>query len=250
MTPKEIGVILQKAREKKGITTDKVYKATRIAPSIVRSIEEGKAHETLNRIYLLLFVKNYAHFLNIDPTEIIKDYKSFYKNEEKQVFDIKPEPLMVDVDIQKWLVFIGVAIVSIVTIFFVLLLGMKVKSFYNSRKISSKIATTTQKAVTKKTENAVFPIADEKGIDLALESTDDVWMRVTKDGALAFDGTLQKGRTMSWKADKKISLWVGRAEALKFTINGQKLKDIGKGAIRNIDISKEGLKIGNNWLFK
>ena len=75
-------------------------------------------------------------------------------------------------------------------------------------------------------------------------------MRVTKDGSLAFDGTLQKGRSMSWKADKKINLWVGRAEALKFTINGQGFKDIGKGTIRNIDISKEGLKVGNKWLFK
>ena len=51
MNPKEIGRKLKDARQKRGLSTEDVYKATRMQPSIIAAIEEGKAGERLDKIY-------------------------------------------------------------------------------------------------------------------------------------------------------------------------------------------------------
>ena len=75
-------------------------------------------------------------------------------------------------------------------------------------------------------------------------------MKIAKDGQTVFEGTLQKGRSSSWSANKKIDLWLGRAEALNITVNGYKIGSVGKGRLRNLVITRDGLRIGNKRLSK
>ena len=239
--PKEIGEILKETRQKKGLTIDQIYNKTRIQPHIIEALEEGTAGEVLGNVYTLLFLRKYASFLGLDSGSLVADYKNFYTDKEEVVLDIEKEPQAVNISLPKWIVpAVSVGLIFIV-IFFILFLGFKLRSFRSARKETS--ASVISKL-------RVFPIAKDKFIELILQSTDNVWMKVKKDGKVVFEDTLPKGGKKEWFAADKIELWVGRAEALNFTINGKSIGNIGKGKIKNIQISRRGLKIRNKWLLK
>ena len=241
--PKEIGEILKGTRQKKGLTIDEVYNKTRIQPKIIEALEEGTSGEVLGNVYTVLFLRKYASFLGLDSTGLAAAYKNFYTDKEEVVLDIEKEPKTVNVELAKWLApAISVGLIFI-AIFFIFFLGLKLRSFRSARKETTTLTISKPKP-------RVFPIPGDRSIELVLESTDKVWMKVKKDGKYAFEGTLPKGGKKKWSADDKIELWVGRAEALNFTINGKSIGGVGKGNIKNIQISRRGLKIRNKWLLK
>lgn len=242
--PKEIGEILKGARQKKGLTIDEVYNKTRIQPKTIAVIEDGTYGETMGSVYAFLFLKKYALFLGLDTEDLLASYKNFYRDKEKVVLDIEKEPQPINIELRKWMIPAVSLVLVFMVVFFILFLGFKLKSFYSTRKTAkAEVPSVISKP-------ALFPIVRDKPIELSLRSTDSVWMKVKKDGKSAFEGTLRKGKRKSWSADDKIELWIGRAEALDFTINGKSIGSIGKGSIKNIQISRRGLKIKNKWLLK
>ena len=86
---KEIGKILREARQKKGLSVDKVYKQTHIQPNVIEAIEEGRIDEALDRVYALLFLKKYALFLGLDAGSLAAGYKTLHADKEELVLDIK-----------------------------------------------------------------------------------------------------------------------------------------------------------------
>ena len=247
MNPKEIGRKLKDAREKRGLSIEGVYKATRMQPSVIAAIEEGKAEERLDRIYLLLFVKKYAFFLGLDGESLAASCKSFYARREltREAPSEKAPPVKVS-EAEKWLTPAAFGALAFICIFFILLFGIKLKFTRKIQKpiTSSRRAPRAQAAV----KESAFPIAQGEAIELSLRSTDRVWMKVKKDGKVIFEGTLNKNKQKNFYADDKIELWAGRAEALEITVNGKALGVIGKGNIKNILISRRGLKVGKKWL--
>jgi len=241
--PKEIGKLLQETRQKKGFTIDEAYNKTRIQPKIIEALEEGMSGEVLGNVYTVLFLRKYASFLGLDSASLTANYKNFYTDKEEVALDIQKEPEGAKLDLTKWATpAISIGLVFVI-IFFVLFLGLKLRSFRRAR---SEIKTETPLIA----KSAVFPIPANKSIELVLQSTDKVWMKIKTDGKRAFEGTLPKGGKKKWSASDKLELWIGRAEALNFTINGKSIGNIGKGNIKNIQISRRGLKIRNKWLLK
>ncbi|NQU95538.1 MAG: DUF4115 domain-containing protein [Candidatus Omnitrophica bacterium] len=267
-SPKEIGEILKEARQKKGLSFDKIYKATRMQSSIIRAFEEGRAEEILDRVYVLLFLKKYASLLDLNADSLARDYKSSLTERKTEALDVigEKEPVVKDVEIQKWVTLVGSLVLVLMVVFFILFVGLKLKSFYRTRISTTAKAVETVKsvkttkplkkspkkeAVKQSEDKIVFPVIPKnRRIKLVLHGTEDVWMKVSKDGRVDFVGTLRKNATKKWIAKKSIELWVGRAEALRFTINGVSFGKIGEGNIKAIQISKDGLKMRNKWLFK
>ncbi|MGB2706375.1 MAG: RodZ domain-containing protein [Candidatus Omnitrophota bacterium] len=239
--PKEIGQILKEARQKKGLSAEEVYKATRIQPSLMDLFEQGRADEILSRVYVLSFLKKYAFFLDLDASALAADYKKFYTDEEKLVLVLDGQTPAIGAQAQKWMAFAVIAGIALLFVFFIVFLGVRLRSVHPRREPASLAA---PKQV------PLFPIPEEKPIDLTLESTGEVWMKVKKDGKTVFEGTLQKKEKKNWSAQNEIELWVGKAEALTFTINGRPLGKVGKGRIRNIRISRRGLKVEHKWLLE
>lgn len=254
--PKEIGGILKEAREKRGLNFDKIWRATRIQSKIVEAIEEGRAEEILNRVYAVLFLKKYAFFLNLDGEGLAKEYKAFYAVPEKQIIDISKKSRTAKINIRKLSLFLLSFALVVVFMFSVTLLGAKLKSFYKTRKlrpapVASRIKTPEKpKTDAVKIKEKIFPIPKSKPVSIALESADDVWVRIRDDKKVMFEGTLKKNEKKDWSTNNNMKLWVGRAEALDFIINGVSIGKIGEGNIKNIELSREGLKIGKKWLIK
>ena len=80
-------------------------------------------------------------------------------------------------------------------------------------------------------------------IKLTAYARGDVWMDVRADGEVKFHQVLKKGESETWKADDKIKLWVGKAEKLDLTLNGEDLGSPGSGVIKGIIVSAEGLSV-------
>ncbi len=247
LNPKEIGASLKKAREKKSLSFEAAHKATRIQIKILKALEEGAAGEILPRLYLLLFLKKYALLLDLDPEKLAAEYKAFHTKKDEQILNIKRDPCTSDFVLQKWVVPVVGIIVAIFIIFSTLFLAAKVKSLFKTRKPKTTVTVIKKDALL---DSKAFPIPQNKPIELALQSTQNVWMRVKTDDKIIFDGTLEAGKKKEWSSEKDLILWVARAEVLDFAINGKTVGKIGKGNIKNIQISRTGLKIGKKWLVK
>ena len=84
MNYEKIGAFLKKEREQKGLSYYQVFEITRIQPSILRSIEEGKPE--ISEAFFKNFIKTYVKFLDLDLDVVLKqeDIKN-NPNKEKTV---------------------------------------------------------------------------------------------------------------------------------------------------------------------
>ena len=72
----DIGSLFIDARVKKGLTQEDVSKILKVRISAVKQIESGEELESLGSAYSLGFLRSYAKLVDLDPENIIKNYKS------------------------------------------------------------------------------------------------------------------------------------------------------------------------------
>ena len=104
---------------------------------------------------------------------------------------------------------------------------------------------TAQPAANNKTTPASKPAApttNKQGVELTATFNDRCWMKVIADGAVIYEGTVEKGNTLSWKGTERIAITAGNAGALSITHNGKNLGQAGAyGEVVNKTFTKEGV---------
>ena len=93
----------------------------------------------------------------------------------------------------------------------------------------------------KKEKERPLLVSKKETLKLTVRAADNSWMHVKTDGKIIFQSILQKGSQETWQANDKIELWVGNASALDLTLNGHPLGSPGRGVIKNILITREGM---------
>jgi len=250
---KEIGEVLKKAREEKKFSIEKVCKATRMQKNVVEALEDGTAESILGRVYIILFLKKYAFLLGLDGNRISEEYKEFLKKEEPRAFDIGKSQdapnLQKDISIEKQISRFATYAGIFLFVLGILFLALKINSFYASRKNVTKTKTKSSYDISSsgkaaKADKALFPIPGSEKVILTLKSSGEAWMKIKEDNRTIFEGTLRENETKTWSTDGNLELWVGRAEVLDFTVNGRLIGKIGRGNMKNIELSRKGLMIG------
>ena len=74
------------ARVKKGLTQEDVSKILKVRISAIKQIERGEELESLASAYKLGFLRSFAKLVDLDPDNIIKNYK-LYNSEKNTKFD-------------------------------------------------------------------------------------------------------------------------------------------------------------------
>lgn len=74
---KEIGEILQKAREEKAISLEQISELTKIRLLYLRALEAGEFEKLPGRVYVKGFLKSYAKTVELDPTKILQIYQTY-----------------------------------------------------------------------------------------------------------------------------------------------------------------------------
>lgn len=82
----EIGEILKKAREKKGITIQQAEEETKIRTKYLLALEEENYDQIPGKVYVRGFLNNYASYLGLNSQELLESLKQVLPRES----EIKP----------------------------------------------------------------------------------------------------------------------------------------------------------------
>lgn len=93
--------------------------------------------------------------------------------------------------------------------------------------------------------------AEEKNkntVNLKLKALDRVWLQITDNtGKVIYVGILEKGETKTLTGEDYITVWSGKSEFLEFEVNSNNLGIVTQGVVKNIKVTPQGIKIGNEW---
>ncbi|MBF0215628.1 MAG: helix-turn-helix domain-containing protein [Candidatus Omnitrophica bacterium] len=88
------------------------------------------------------------------------------------------------------------------------------------------------------------------GVELTLKARGEVWVQVFDGKKTIYVGTLQNGDSKTLYGKDTLLVWTGKGEFLDFTVDGKFIGKAADGVKRNISVSKNGIKIGDNWIKK
>ena len=247
-----VGEKLKKARREKNLSLDEVYRQLKIHSRVLGALEQDRAHNFLNPVYVKGFLKTYARFLGLDGEKLLKEYIDSQKTEAQA----QPQPVepAIEKKDKKDKTFPPVNPFLIFRIAAAVLLAVGLIFYF--RYVLKNISTARKQAESRpKVKVAVMPARSRIGQagepapavkteDLILEvrTLDACWMRVVADNQTIFEKTLAKGKSERWLAAESIELRIGKPEALKVFVNGKPI-DLKKMRVKKrLTITQEGIK--------
>ena len=269
---KPISVVLKEARNNKGISLDEAYRATKIHPNILRSLEEGTTLQ-LSEVYVKSYIKIYAKYLGIGESELEQYFRPARPKEKKKVSNlfVKPEQeklksfvppaslsninTFMRVRLQQFK-FLKIIVIAIA----IIIMFALIKLASNSRKRASLVPLktfsqtdidSTKTSVPKKVDSKEQIAKKESrptignGLRLTIFAEEDTWIQVRQDGQLVFRRTLKKFSSETWQAKEKFELRISNAGTIKIELDGKIISPIGRKGqpLRKVIITKEGFKI-------
>jgi cytoskeleton protein RodZ len=275
--PVSLGRIFREKREKMDLSREDVAEKTYINMGVITDIEEG-IFDKLSPVYMKSFIRKYSELLGLDEKDMLKKYegisgkvpvKEFVVESESPAKEKKAEipegPVPQDKKLRTLTAVILLGVLVILTVIFINVTKKVLKSpprevpvVAPSRPAASRREAEqvqAPKAVPEKTvRQVVTPKIETKSpaksgkVTLTLKARDRVWVQITSfSGDKIFDGFLNKGDSRTWESEDTLSVWTGKGSMLDFTVNGRDLGVIVPGVAKNIQISSEGVLIGNDW---
>ncbi|MFH1857046.1 MAG: RodZ domain-containing protein [Candidatus Omnitrophota bacterium] len=235
-----IGQRLKDKRVSKKISIEEVHKATKIHPRVISALEEDRAEERLNKLYIKNFIYDYAKFLGMDAYETVAEYLNF--NSSKPRFfasGIKKINLPVNF---RTAVLTAIICMFLFTVLFLIFRQTNTAGNANKGGQIQLSKTTSLNA----SEKGFSGISRAKELNLTLTSKKKVWLQIKSDGKVVFQDILKKGDAKNIKASDSIELWAGDASALELELDGKALGSPGSGVIKNVIITRDGMEIGGN----
>lgn len=235
-----IGEKLRQSRFQKGVSLEEVQRETKIQAKFVQAMEEDKFEQILSPTYRKSFLEKYSQYLGLNPSSILKEYLGIYPEITRIKVDIEEEsdklramekPLLPEkfLKVSALVVLVLVIAVAIVSI----MLKNQPKTAATAKAIKVERPQETKK---------VLLVPANQLLRLTISTKDDAWLKITQDGKLIFQNTLKKGFTKKITASQKIEIWTGKAEAVFLSLNGKYLGSCGRGVVKDIVITHEGLK--------
>jgi len=230
----ELGDLLRKAREEKGLTLAEVEAATKIRSVFLQALEEESFDRLPPGAYVHGFIRNYAQFLGIDPQQAL----ALYGPVASALPQSRPT-LIIDEPLQPF----SLSRLRPVVIL-LLIVALAAGGWWGYTRLSSgqwpklpfgrPTATPTATSVpetptpeptaTPTTTPTELPTATPTrvGINVGVEIVGQrSWLRVEVDGQAIFEGTFEPGTTNAWSGNQRIVLRSGNAGAVRVSVNGQ-----------------------------
>jgi cytoskeletal protein RodZ len=253
-----IGESLKDAREKKSVTIDQVQKETRIHSTVLKALEEGRCDSMLTPTYVKSFLKKYAEYLRLDARQMLSEYAKLHPAPPAQAASLSLKSktqAAPPADLSKYfpaLKRIAVAVIAIALVIFVG--GKAVKGLKRRLEARAVVPVKAQakiirpsSAPAKKKIVSQAPVSAVKvsavPLKLLISVNQTVLVKVKTDGNLLFSRVLTRGSVESFTAKDRINIYVAKGEAIELFLNGKSLGAPGKGPVKDIEITRSGLKI-------
>ncbi len=236
---------LKKIREKKKLSLAQVSKETKIHPEILKALEESEFDKIPNHVYVRSFIKKYASYLGLEPQPIIENYNSVHKSVNEQLLYVEKKKLRFDY--MKILFIIKVFLISVLAIIVIYLVANFIRHIIYRPVTKQEVITEQIPKPTEVIPPEIFQPEDVaermQPLMLTIKTKNDVWLQIKVDGRKIFQNVLTKGSKEEWQAEKNFEIWTGKAEQIEIYLNGRKLDSLGKGVVRGILITHEGVEL-------
>jgi cytoskeletal protein RodZ len=235
-----VGARLRQAREARNMSIESLARATRVQPRLLEAIERDAVSLLPPRPYNRGLVRAYAREIGLDPHETVREYFADVDALPPQnvptpapaPFDDTPSPLR--------------SALIIIAVMAGLAVGVNwMRSAEQPRQPKAVGTSGTAVPVPASTTappasapNPVPVLPSMPALTIILEPTQPSWMSATTDGQRVVYRILQPGEKLTLRATRDISMRVGDAGAVTWSVNGRPLGMMGaRGAVRDVTVT-------------
>jgi cytoskeleton protein RodZ len=262
----DLGSELRGAREEKGISLAEAEAATRIKGSYLKALEVNDWAALPTKVQARGFLRNYAAFLGLNPDDAVSRFSQMTRSagvslpSSPAVGSPVPttsgdgavfRPRDIDIDagggLPSWLS--SDIIIGVVLALTVAAIGFGVLRFVFRgsdeappaltsepnltpavTEISPQAGAGTETVSAAETPSPVTPTFDATtgNVQLDLEATEHVWVRVSVDGVRVLEGILAPDSPQTWQGAQQIVLETANGAGLEAVVNGQPQAPLGE----------------------
>ncbi len=235
------GQQLRSAREARTLTLRQAAEQTKIHPSILESLEEGRLEQRLSPVYVKSFLRQYAQFLGLDPSEAVAAYGQDRLEPQQDVSQVIGQPrAQMDIEWLPGLVFclkialIGVAVLACGWYFYQWGLrpviewrqqtSARTAAPAAQRPVETSSSTTAVNPTPLRASEESWPIPADDPLELTVQLSTAGWVRVTGDDQVVYQGVLEAGVQETWKGHERYEIVLGHPEGVQCIVNGRMIK--------------------------
>jgi cytoskeletal protein RodZ len=241
----QIGSQLRQAREARGLSIEDIQKATRIKRIYIEAIEAEQFQALPGPIQARGFVRSYASHLGIDADELLtqlggntprssttaplaRTVASANHNREsahapRAARHNDPAP-------GAWPLPLPILIAGVVLLFVIGgLLILQALSAESPAPGPTPLANVNNAIRPQALEDAAteLPSPIPREVVLTVSASEHVWVRITQDGVIAYEGFLIQDEATTWRGGEQVIIETGNAAALTIEVNGQPIGVMG-----------------------
>jgi len=253
-----LGDLLREARERKNLTLYQAQKQTCINSTVLKALEEGNCDSVLNPTYVKSFLKKYSEFLGLDPSHIVNEYKRLHPGTET-LNTLKAQASETQSrGASQAVIVIKVIIAFLIGVSLLVFAGGKIAAYIKKHPtqkttvaavkakkppapVKASKKSPQKSAGTKKDADMLIP--KNVPLKLLLKVNQSVMVKMKTDGNLMFERVLSKGTAEMFLAENVINIYVAKGEAVELILNGKSLGSPGRGLLKNVEITRSGVKI-------
>jgi cytoskeleton protein RodZ len=272
---KAIGTFLGEVREEEGRTLEDIAAKTYIPLRLLKALEAGQEQVLPEPVFVQGFIRRYGDALGLDGNELSKRFpvnsvpviSAFTAHQESRTSLPDPEPgaAYVPPATNVWqpaelpssrppyLLIGGIALIGLAGLLFgVILPRLKPSAPIATTPASQIIKPVTPTVSSSETsaaspEPSVAAIASPSDanspVSINVKLTDRSWVQVVVDGAVEYEGILEKGAQQSWSGQESIVISSGNAGAVSVAFNKGAAKAMGKlGEVEEKTYTEKGLQ--------
>lgn len=252
-----IGGKLRKAREAKGLALEDVYNQTKIHPKVLEALEQDKFSELSSSLYAKSFLKIYAQYLGLEIQELLKQYLEKEGLKESEQILVLGEKRLPSGYMGPHINQLKVVASCLAVAGLCLALALRSSSPHHAAKSSTESVKQKPRIELKREQTPItsgpqkmasvvkkiLPAIKPKPLRLGIKAKEDCWIQVKSDDKVIFEDVLPRGTIEVWEAKERIDLWVGNGIAIELQLNGKPLGSPGRGVMKDIVITREGMRI-------
>lgn len=236
-----LGDILRKERERQNLTVKDIERDTSIRGLYISAIENGEYDLLPGEVYLKGFIRSYAEYLKLDGAALLQQYYAEKGPVEVPVNAVSNSETVkaasvetpsgaktefrerVEKSRQTQKILIGLAAAGLV--FGGIYMGLRSDS---EKPAATAPAVTQAPAVHKEAApTAAVPEKKVDGVEVTATFSDKCWTKIIADEKTVFEGTVESGEKLTWKAKQQIVVTAGNAGAVEVVYNGKSLGKLG-----------------------
>ncbi len=238
-----IGATLRQAREEKGLSIDRLSRTTRVQTRLLDALERDDYALLPARPYTRGMVSAYAREVGLDPDQTVRAYFEDIDSREAQAAALAPPPQPALDSPTPHFSAPLILILALIGIGVAVALNVPTRTAPDGLQAVGTSGTTRPIAAAgSDAVPATAPAAQASRAEVALiiEATAPSWVAATADGSRVVYRNLQPGERETLRAARELTLRVGNAGAITWTINGQTRGAMGKpGEVRDVTLSPD-----------